>query len=106
MCRVFGERVGMRVQSGAAREVGVERVGERVDRLPRYLAQFAYLVVAKVEYDVVDLEVARQYVAVVGQYVAAFRGDRGHSGEFAFRAGVPRPGIDDRGLKEFVYNSE
>ena len=72
---VFLERVGMLLEIRHTREVLVECVGQRVERLPREGVHVGKLLVAAIEANVVDLKIAGKYISVRGEDVAAFGGN-------------------------------
>ena len=99
---IFFEGVGRsRRYVGTARIIDVERVGKGVDLRPGDGRQVFYLVVAQVELDVVDAQVAGKYVAVVGENVPPF-GRNGVDGrELAAGPVVPCVGLHHCRGEEF-----
>ena len=61
---------------------------------------------AQVEQDVIDAQVARQYVVVVRQQVAALRSDGVYLGEDGLAAGVPVRGLHYGGLEQLEQYSQ
>ncbi len=58
----------------------------------------------QVDLDVVDLEIACEYIAVVGENIPAFRAYCVDTREFPTRAVVPCASFDDGGVEEFHHH--